>query len=681
MKHSSMTRSIWRPMRRSTRSRWYVALGLVTLLTLASTAGAAQAPGDVAYSLSGVSGADPAEAPTWKAQATLDVRPWWDRTTMDADHDGMFDMLDVLVDAGSLEPLDVLVDLDHTPTDAEAIRLASLVGAQGWALFPNIRIVGLSAVPPMVLDRLLDVPGVVMLEPRMDAVPLQDVATRAIKARESGEYSPTTAWELGFTGNGVIISIMDTGVDDAHSALAGKFVAGVDFTKPNRPRLYPRDGTYNPDDQAGHGTTCAGIATSTGSPGGEYMGAAPDANLVDLRIGTRFGFSPGELPQNTYDAALQAIDWLASHSDTAWPGGARGIDINSLSWGIPFDGASDGSDGYSRGLDQAVLEGIVSCVAIGNEGPDNTGITGMSASSRSIIVGALDDLNTINRTDDIIASYSTRGPRHDDGDDYPYDEMMPHITAPGTNIYGVMYENRGDGSGGGYGGRGSGTSYATPYVAGISAILLEANPSLTPLVLREILMATAERRGGPEYPTLDPFWNGDFGWGMVDTYWATFVALEIENVGNIDVELQAFVTNVSSGSILDPDLRVEGIAWARVGAVDHLDWRIDQGPWNSVGLDEANATFGIDPATVGEGTHILEVRAVGIDGKYSVWRPVEINVTQSDVDASNAVAMASGVGWFILVVVVIAVAASYIWLKRRDLVYRSLDKLGIERAP
>ena len=644
-------------MHRSTQSRWYVAIGLVTLLTLASTAGAAQAPGDVAYSLSGVSGADPAEAPTWKAPATLDVKPWWEKTAMDADHDGMFDMLDVLVDTDSLEPLDVLVDLDHAPTDAEAIRLASLVGAQGWALFPNIRIVGLRAVPPMVLDRLLDVPGVVMLEPRMDAVPLQDVATRAIKARESGEYSPSTAWELGFTGNGVIISIMDTGIDDAHSALAGKFVAGVDFTKPNRPRTFPRDGTYNPDDQAGHGTTCAGIAT------------------------TRFGFSPGELPQNTYDAALQAIDWLASHSDTVWPGGAQGIDINSLSWGIPFDGASDGSDGYSRGLDQAVLEGIVSCVAIGNEGPDNTGITGMSASSRSIIVGALDDLNTIDREDDIIAAYSTRGPRHDDGDDYPYDEMMPHVTAPGTNIYGVVYESRGDGSGGGYGGRGSGTSYAAPYVAGISAILLEANPSLTPLVLREILMATAERRGGPEYPTLDPFWNGAFGWGMVDTYSATFVALEIVNVGDIDVELQAFVTNVSSGSNREPELRVEAIAWAKVGEVDHLDWRVDQGPWNPVELKEANATFGIDPAAIGEGTHILEVRAVGTDGRYSVWRPVEINVTQSDVDASNAAAMASGVGWFLLVVIMIAVAASYIWFKRRDLVQRGLDKLGIERAP
>ncbi len=668
-------------MRRRARPRWFLAIALVALLALASTAGTAQGPGAAVHRVSGITGADPAEAPTHQAPLSLEDGPWWETTTMDADGDGMFDQLDALVDSGSISPVDVLVDLDHTPTDAEAMTLANLVRASGWALFPSISIVGLRAVPPGALHLLLEAPGIVMLEPRMDAVPQQDVASPAIKARESDFYSPNTAWELGFTGDGVIIAIMDTGVDDAHSTLTGKFVAGVDFTKPNRPRTIPRDSTFNPDDQAGHGTTCAGISMSTGAPGGEYMGAAPDALLIDLRIGTRFGFSPGEFPQNTYDAALQAIDWLASHSDTQWQGGSQGIDVNSLSWGIPFDGASDGTDAYSRGLDQAVLEGIVSCVAIGNEGPDNTGITGMSASSRSIIVGALDDLNTILRDDDIIAPYSTRGPRHDDGDDYPYDELMPHITAPGTNINGVMYENRGgDGSGGGYGGRGSGTSYATPYVAGISAILLEANPSLTPLVLREILMATAERRGDPEFPTLDPFWNGDFGWGMVDTYWATYVALEVDDVLMVDTELQAFVTNISGATLSDPHLMVEAIAWARVGEVDHLEWRVDLGPWSDTGIDGGETTFEVDPADIGEGTHVLEVRAIGIDGHHSVWRPVEFNVTQSEVDYANAYSAAGSIGWCLAGVLLVAIAAGYVWFRRRDLIHKGLDRLGIERS-
>lgn len=663
------------------RAHWVTALAMVALVGLASTAVVATGPGPTSYRLSGVSGVDGGSVPARVAPLELDQRPWYETTSMDADRDGMFDMLDALVDSGSREPVDVLVDLDRTPTEDDGTNLADLVEAPGWALFPSLKVVGLRDVPPAMLERLLEAPGVLMLEPRVDAVPWQDVATPALKAQESAEYSPNTSWELGYKGSGVIISIMDTGVDDAHSALVGKFVAGVDFTKPPRERLFPRDGTFNPDDQGGHGTTCAGIAMGTGAPGYQYIGAAPEASLVDLRIGTRFGFSPGELPQNSYDAALQAIDWAASHSDTRWAGGMQGIDINSLSWGIPFDGASDGSDAYSRGLDQCVLEGIVSCVAVGNEGPDNLGMTGMSASTRSVVVGALDDQNTIIRDDDVVASYSTRGPRHDDGDDYPYDELKPDVTAPGTNINGVVYEYRGDGSGGGYGGRGSGTSYATPYVAGVSAIMLSANPDLTPDVLREILRMTAERREGPTFPTLDPYWNGDFGWGMVDAYQATRVALEVgSNMEMYDVELQAFVSNITGGTAKDPMMSVDVIAWARVGMLEALEYRLDSGPWNTIGVAGGNARIALDPAELGEGAHVLEVRAVGANGKVSVWRPVDMDVTQESVDAS--VAASAGIGWGAVAVVAVFVLLGlgfFAWRYRPDLIERGLRIVRIER--
>jgi len=667
-------------MLRPSHTRWFVAIGLVGLMALATTAGAATAPGPAVYRLTGVDGVTFGKVPTYQPPLSLEDVPWYERTAMDADHDGMFDMLDALVDSGSLEPVDVLIDLDRTPTEADALELATIVEAPGWALFPSLKIVGLRAVPPMLLERLLESPGVLMLEPRIDAVPLQDVATSALRAQESEEYSPNTSWELGYKGSGVVISIMDTGVDDAHSALAGKFVAGVDFTKPLRPNLFPRDGTYNPDDQGGHGTTCAGISMGTGAPGYDYIGAAPEASLVDLRIGTRFGFSPGELPQNTYDAALQAIDWAASHSYTQWPGGEQGIDINSLSWGIPFDGASDGSDAYSRGLDQCVLEGIVSCVAVGNEGPDNTGMTGMSASTRSVVVGALDDLDTITRDDDVVASYSTRGPRHDDHDDYPYDELKPDVTAPGTNINGVVYENRGDGSGGGYGGRGSGTSYAAPYVAGVSAIMLGANPDLSPDVLREILRMTAERRGEPTFPPLDPYWNGDFGWGMVDAYDATRIALEVgDDMEMYDVELQAFITNITGGSSSDPMIQVEAMAWARVGMVEALEWRVANGSWHTVGVEEGYATITFDPAVVGDGDHVLEVRAVGANGKVSVWRPVDIDITQEAVDASIASSVGGGIGWCVAAVAVVVIAGLYIWQRHPEMIDKGLKMVRIER--
>ena len=74
-----------------------------------------------------------------------------------------------------------------------------------------------------------------------------DIANPAVKAKQSAEYSPHAAWELGYTGKGIAICIMDTGVDDSHPSLAGKWLGGVDVSKPQTP-LTPRDGTFNADD-------------------------------------------------------------------------------------------------------------------------------------------------------------------------------------------------------------------------------------------------------------------------------------------------------------------------------------------------------------------------------------------------------------------------------------------------
>jgi serine protease AprX len=359
-----------------------------------------------------------------------------------------------------------------------------------------------------------------------------DIANPAVKAKQSDEYSPTTAWELGYTGKGINIAIMDTGVDDAHPSLKGKMLAGVDFTKPETP-LTPRDGTYDPDDTNGHGTTVAGIATGTGEPEKK----APDAMLIDVRIGTALGIGPGEVPylQDIYDSALEGIEWTIKHKNSEWQGAPKdnyGIDILSLSWGIYPEGeagtgGSDGSDEYSTSLNRLVDAGVVAVVAVGNEGPDNDGLWCMGAASKVITVGATDDKNTITRTDDVIADYSSRGPRKDNNDDDPYDELKPDVVAPGTNIIQAEYDRIGDGSGNGYGDRGSGTSYAAPNVAGIVALMLEANPDLTPTQIKDILRETAEPRGTPEYPDY-PYphnkWNRSYGYGIVDAYEAVKAA-------------------------------------------------------------------------------------------------------------------------------------------------------------
>jgi subtilisin family serine protease len=91
--------------------------------------------------------------------------------------------------------------------------------------------------------------------------------------------------------------------------------------------------------------------------------------------------------------------------------------------------------------------------------------------------------------------------------------------------------------------RTSGTSYATPLVAGVCALMLEANSNLTPALAKEILRATSERRGNASAPELDPFWNREYGWGIVDAYRACELAARTD-AGKVDAGLQASFTGV-----------------------------------------------------------------------------------------------------------------------------------------
>jgi len=469
------------------------------------------------------------------------------------------------------------------------------------AVFPGFRAYR-ATVTQEELQQLASAEWVDSVQPAGSARMNADVQVPAVKARPSDEYSPHTAWELGYYGRGVNIAIMDTGADDDHPSLKGKFIAGADFTKPETP-LTPRDGSFNPDDMNGHGTTTSAIAMGTGAPEGKYTGTATAAMLVDVRIGTIIGYAPGEIiviDPGIADASLQATAWVIAHKDTKWQGAPaenRGIDVLSLSWSIDVRTSSDGTDIYSQALNDAVDAGIVVVVAAGNSGPDNDGFDGMSAADRVITVAAADDRNTISRDDDIIAWYSSRGPRADDGDGYPVDELKPDVAAPGTNITQAQFSRNPFGSAQGYGSRGSGTSYATPCVAGIVAMMLEANPELTPEVVKEILRFTAERRGNATLPDIDPFWNRDFGWGIVDAYNATLLASRIENVSAIDVELQNFVTNVSTDG---EHLIVRGIAWSRVGDDFGVRVQVD-GKWYEADVEDGNWSVSI-PAKFGEGS-------------------------------------------------------------------------------
>ncbi|MEL0268220.1 MAG: S8 family serine peptidase, partial [Euryarchaeota archaeon] len=371
---------------------------------------------------------------------------WWEHTSLDSDRNGIHDSLQLV--SG---PVNVGLSYSRDVSVMDKIKLEEL-GFDIQIELPVVDALLLGDVNASQIWQLAELDGVVMVERYGSLVFYGDVQTPAVKAMNSSEY-PIGAWDFGVTGKGINIAMVDTGVDNEHPGLNTKFVAGYDavcfvHSDPQCILAGGRedDGSFDPDDGNQHGTACMGMASATGIEAdgsqSDFYGSAPDAGLVDVRIGTDVGAGPFEnylLEQEFYESAMNGLQWIIDHRDDAWPGveeESHGIDIISLSWGITSheNGGSDGTDMHSRILDEAMELGVAVSNAAGNDGEDNDGLSGMSASSLSITVASTDDQNTVNRSDDTIAGYSSRGPRKDNGDGNPLNELIPEISAPGTNI-------------------------------------------------------------------------------------------------------------------------------------------------------------------------------------------------------------------------------------------------------
>ncbi len=578
----------------------------------------------------------------------VDERPWWERSALDQDRNKVHD---------SLQESHFITGIGISyGVDVNQGHLAQLeqMGLNVVDVIESVDAVLLGMLNTSIVGELAALDDVVMVERYGEIHLYGDIQTPAVKARNSTLYPG--AWDLGVSGDGVVIAMVDTGVDNEHPGLSEKFVAGYDavcfvHSDPTCVLAGGRveDGSYDPDDGNQHGTACMGMAAATGiDANGEqtdFYGAAPDAALVDVRIGTDAGAGPFEnylLSQEFYESAMNGLQWIIDHKDDAWAGAEEseyGIDIISLSWGITSHeaGGSDGSDMHSRILDEAMIAGVVVSVAAGNDGPDNDGLSGMGSSDLSVTVGATDDKNTIDREDDTIAGYSSRGPRRDNADGNPLNELKPEVTAPGTNIIqaeGCVTSGTcsnflgGDASDNGYTGRGSGTSYATPAVSGVMAMMIEANPDLSPAEIKEILKLTAERRGEPSAPDVDPFWNRDFGFGMVDAYAAVSMAFDLKYqglTGEVDVTTQVHITETNTSNGITT---LTGLAWGQVSAVSSVEYRIDGGEWMSATFDEGAETLGafarfnwsvaLDTSKLLEGNRTVEVRAINAEGVQSL---------------------------------------------------------------
>ena len=634
---------------------------------------------------------------------TWNELPWWERTTLDLDRNGIHDSLQTEV--GTVW---VGLSYDHTPTIEDENHLNELGYTPKWVI-PAVDAILIGAVDALNVTELSEIEGVVMVERYGSIQFYGDIQTMAVKARNSTEY-PDSAWQLGVSGKGVNIALTDTGVDSEHPGLEGKHVAGFDavcfvHTDVHNCALAggrETDGSFDPDDGNQHGTAGMGMAAATGLDAdgsqSEFYGSAPNASLVDVRIGTDIGAGPFEtylIEQEFYESAMNGLQWIIDNKDTAWPGvdeTLHGIDIISLSWGITSHegGGSDGEDMHSRILNEATEAGVTVSNAAGNDGADNDGLSGMSSSSLSITVGATDDKNTIDREDDTVAGYSSRGPRRDNGDGNPINELIPEVSAPGTNIIqaegcvtsgGCHNDIPGqDASDNTYTSRGSGTSYATPSVTGIIALMMEANPDLSPMQIKEVLKQTAERRGPASAPTVDPYWNRDFGYGMVDARAAVELSmhlLETNQTTSIDWTIQNHLLNVTEegGTTI-----ITGHAWTQSNVIERVEYRVGDGAWRE-------ATYEVAPEELGPlmpfnwtvaldlpyGDQVIEIRAVRGDAQSL---PVLVEAKGMDGEVGAAGFNGVLVGFSISVLILLIVGAMF--MRRQGLMMEGDDEEIVE---
>ncbi|SDN11387.1 serine protease AprX [Fictibacillus solisalsi] len=299
-----------------------------------------------------------------------------------------------------------------------------------------------------------------------------DREVKALLDKASSSIHADVLNQSGVTGKDITIAIVDTGIYP-HSDIKDRIIGFQDFVNQKREAY----------DDNGHGTHCAGDAAGNGDlSDGKYRGPAPEANLVGVKVLNKMG-------SGSLSTVIAGVQWCIDNKEE------YNIKVISMSLGSSASQPA-ADDPVVKAVEKAWQDGIVVCVAAGNEGPDDNTVSSPGISSKVITVGAIDDQNTVDRSDDKIASFSSRGPTIDG-------ITKPDILTPGVNIVSLR-------SPGSYLDKISkdsrvandyfslsGTSMATPICAGVAALVLEQNPDFTPDQVKEKLISAAEDWGLP----------------------------------------------------------------------------------------------------------------------------------------------------------------------------------------
>ena len=480
---------------------------------------------------------------------------WWFSYGPDRDSNGMDDRLQRIISSeyesesptsiigkDGRDTVAIVVDYAWHPSSQEIRSLTEVlmnhgwVGIEGGAWFQVLESIDSITVDKVPVSALLDIwklSGVVVLEQQNVMVPLLDISVPSMHVSSGATSSPSAHDQNpSIRGDGVVIAILDTGVDNEHRSLNDfddqdddpdsdpfsyddhKFVCGYDATAVAGGNPSECD---DPDDGAGHGTHVAGTALGTGSSSRQHVGVAPGSYLVDVKVLTDAGGTNSQ-------TSINGLQWTINNRDTDWDNGNQtGIDIASMSLGSVSapnsdDTGDNGSSAEARLVNNASENGIVMVCAMGNDGRQR--VPSPASADECISVAAIDDKSTIDRSDDSIADYSNWGPRDDDLDDDEMDELKPDVSAPGTDIIAPQHASGSnpilDSNADNDYTEMSGTSMATPHVSGLIALMLQDSPNLDPEEIKEILQENSEVRGSPYDSDIHPLWNEKYGYGMVD---------------------------------------------------------------------------------------------------------------------------------------------------------------------
>jgi subtilisin family serine protease len=347
---------------------------------------------------------------------------------------------------------------------------------------------GFSAqVPQSALPRLAATPGVQAVTP--DRTVHSDGGSYDPSTDKSSMYTldrligATSYWNRGYTGDGVDVALIDTGVAPVDGlSVPGKVINGPDLS------FESQTDNLRYLDSNGHGTFMAGIiagkdnsvTSASTATADQFVGVAPDARIVSVKVGDAFGATDTS-------QVIAGINWVVQHRHDA----GMNIRVLNLSFGTDSTQAYT-LDPLAYAAEVAWRKGIVVVVSAGNDGYGSAALNDPAMDPYVLAVGAVDLNGTSSHSDDAVPSWSSNG----DG------VRNPDLVAPGVSVVSLRdpgsqidAENPGAVVATRFF-RGSGTSQAAAMVSGAAALLLDERPGITPDQVKTILDGSAMKVPG-----------------------------------------------------------------------------------------------------------------------------------------------------------------------------------------